>query len=141
METTVTIQERQAIDSLINVVGGLADLNAEPDVVVSPTEKRIGFAIPSDDDKNVMLPNTFLELIAYDSADCGIPSVTGTLDTATVGTIVGGAGSAAIKFKVSAEGRGRLVVASPLSTPLWIAAKASAGSPVLDCHIVRKVTF
>jgi hypothetical protein len=137
----VLVEARRPIDDLLSFSAAVVELDAEAAVVVSPTERRIGFEIAKDDDRDTLIPNALLELVLYDTADLTAPSATGTLHTATAGAILYGSGTAAVKFRVSSGGIGRLVVESPTLAPVWLAAKMATGSPVLDCSTVRNVTF
>jgi hypothetical protein len=82
-----------------------------------------------------------LELAAFDDESGVTPAVNATLDTATVGTILGGAGTAALKIKTSVTGTFACTLSDASLETVYALASASFGSPGLDCEEKASATF
>ena len=110
------------------------------DVDGGGTTQEVGFQVVDGSGQAVRI-QTLVELAVFDDANIAVPSAAATLNTATEGTIVGGAGTAALKVVTDDLGRFACTLTNPLDTTVYLASCQTFGGAALDCQDVSSVTF
>ncbi len=131
------------IDPTELVGGGLdivVKMDDAPDVTGGGTTTSVGFQLRDAASRNLAL-QTVLEFGVFDDAVLATPAAAATLDTAAQGTIVGGAGTAALKVQTDANGRFSCTLTDAADETVWLGCSPSFGSPIVDCKDIDAVTF
>jgi hypothetical protein len=85
--------------------------------------------------------SVLFEMAAFDDAGVSTPATNATLGTASIGSIVSGAGTAAIKGQTDAFGLFRCVLTNAVDETNWLATSATFGGPAIDGAAIADVTF
>ena len=110
-----------------------------PDVTGGGTTVAVGFQL-KDGNQNAAVAR-LVEFAVFDDVDLGTPATNATLDTPTAGTIVSGAGSAALKVKTDASGKFTCTLTNNVDEQVSLSTSPTFGSPILDCIEIDSVTF
>lgn len=124
----------QALDEFVNVA-----IDGTPDVT-GGTEANVGFQLKNvkgDKLKEVAI----LEFAVFDDVELATPAVNATLDTASKGTIIDGAGSAALKVKTDSKGKFTCKLTNFIDEQVFVGSSPSFGTSLLDCREVDAITF
>jgi hypothetical protein len=132
-------------DSSININNALKEIlnvkmDDSVDATAGATTTSVGFQI-TDFVGDPIAGVVVLNMGAFDDADLSIAAVNATLDTASQGTILGGAGTAGIKIKTDANGRFACVMTNAVDETVFTGCSPSFASPLLDCREVDSTTY
>ena len=111
-----------------------------PDVSGGGTTQVVGFSITNMNDIPFAMP-VLVELAVFDDSDVSNFALNASLDTATKGTILGGAGTAALKVKTDANGEFECTLSDLVDETVYLACSPTFGSPSLICLSKDSVTF
>lgn len=123
------------------VSGGplIVDMEDAADVTGGGTTRVVGFQV-----KMGVTPLTspvLVEFAVFDDDKFSVPAVSAVLGTATVGTIIAGEGTAALKVLTDATGSFRCTLTDPSDEAVYIACSSTFGGPAVDCRDTDSVTF
>lgn len=129
-----------AVQELRNV-----KMDDNADVGGGGTTGPVGFQV-TDFAGDDLAEKVILELGVYDEASGdatkpGAAAAAATLNTATSGLILDGAGSAAIVVETDATGRFDCTLTDAVDETVILACRSARGSSVLDCRELDSVTF
>ncbi len=126
----------QALDEFVNV-----SMDDAADVGGGGTTRLVGFQLRNVKGEKLAL-STVLEFAAFDEAGLVTPAVNAVLnDIGTVGTILSGAASAALKVQTDVNGKFTCTLTNTADEQISLGASPSFGSPLLDCREIDQVTF
>lgn len=131
--TALTLQN--AFKEILNVK--MAD---NPDVGGGGTTGSVEFQITDFAGDNID-GEKILELAVFDDIGLATPAANATLDTAANGTILGGAGTAALKVQTDATGKFKCTLTDLIDETVYLGCSPSFGSPLIDCREIDSVTF
>lgn len=139
------VSNAHAKEFLDSAEAGLSDLiqvamDDAPDVSGGGTTQSVGFQLKDINGNNVALA-TLADFAVFDEADLVTPATNATLDTASAGTIVGGAGTAALKVKTDANGKFTCTLTDLVDETVHMSTAPTFGSPILDCNEIDSVQF
>ena len=130
------------IDELFIDSGEIVNVKMDTaaDATGGATTTTVGLQLQNAQGENLAL-QTVVEFGVFDDAVLATPAVAATLDTETEGTIVGGAGTAALKIRTAANGRFTCTLTDAVDETVWLGCSPSFGSPIVDCRDIDAVTF
>lgn len=111
-----------------------------PNVTGGGTTVTVGFSLTNINDVTLGLA-ALVELAVFDDADLSVPSVSATLDTASKGTIIAGAATAALKVKTDTNGEFACTLTDLVDHTVYLACSTTFGSPSIICLSKDSVTF
>jgi hypothetical protein len=85
--------------------------------------------------------SVLFEMAAFDDSGVSTPATNATLGTASIGSIVSGSGTAAIKGRTDSSGRFRCVLTNAVDETNWLATSATFGGPAIDGTAIADATF
>jgi len=104
------------------------------------TATGVGFQLKSEDGTNKSAqPSIYIG--CFDDADCLVPAVNATLNTAAEGTIVSGAASNLLKVTPSATGEVSLTITDAELESVYVKAWAATGDYIVDSSDHQLITF
>ena len=130
-QITITAQNDE---ENINVSVDSADVTASG----GATTATVGFKLSVGG--AAVTEDAVIEFAVFDEEELVTPNGNATLDTATVGTILDGAGTNALKVKTD-SGQFKCTLTNLVDETVYLGCSMSFGSPILDCREVIKVTF
>ena len=104
------------------------------------TTRTVGFILTDINDVPIKVSQV-LQFAAFDDTDLTDPATNATLDTATKGTIIGGAGTPALKVKTDSNGEFACTLTDGMDETVYLGCAASFGSPSLICLSKDSITF
>jgi len=110
------------------------------DVGSGGTTAVVGLQLKDLDGANVAAART-VAFGAYADANGAAASSGGTLDTATAGTILTGAASAALTVVTDSNGKFTCTLTDAVDEVVYLLAGPTVRSPILDCKDVDSVEF
>ncbi len=126
----------QALDEFVNV-----SMDDAADVGSGGTTRLVGFQLRNVKGDKLAL-SIVLEFAAFDEAGLVTPAVNATLDdVGTVGTILSGDGTAALKVRTDAKGKFTCTLTDLTDEQISLGSSPSFGSSLLDCREIDQVTF
>lgn len=142
----------------LKVASALVEVQTNPDVVDNPVWQTVmqtpanpgggvrtlageGFTVQANG--SAISSAEPVGLGVFDDAACTIPSATGTISTATDGTITSGSGTNAIQATVNpANGKLTVSVNVTKAQSIWVKPLTNPNAThILDCSPVRQTTF
>jgi hypothetical protein len=111
-----------------------------PNVTGGGTTVTVGFNLTNINDIALGL-GALVEMAVFQDIDLSIPAVNATLDTASKGTIVAGAASAALKVKTNSSGEFACTLTDLVDETVYLACSPTFGGPALICLSKDSVTF
>lgn len=110
------------------------------DVAGGGTTQTVGLQL-KDQDGNDLEEVHVLKFGVYDDADGITEGTSATLNTASAGSILAGAGGAVLTVKTSSTGKFTCTLTDASDEAVYLMASAAIRSPILDCRDSDSVTF
>jgi len=111
-----------------------------PNVTAGGTTVAVGFSLTNINDIAMPL-QVPVEFAVFDEQYGVTPAVNATLNTATKGTILAGAGTAALKILTDVNGEFACTLTDLVDETVWLGCSQSFMSPAIICLSKDSVTF
>ena len=121
-------------------VGAGVNTCVQDDVAGGGTTQTVGVQVTDFQGKPINY-SVVLEFAVFDDLEMAVPATDATLDTEAEGTILAGAGSAALKVKTDANGRFSCTLTDSVLETVYVGCSMSFGSRIIDCGDPDSVTF
>lgn len=126
--------------AVLGMLGNMyhVDMLDAPDT--TGTTAQVGFKLLSAGYGNIV-GQKLVEISVYDDPEITALSSVATLNTAAKGTIVAGAGTAALKVLTNENGEFECTLTNLTPGSVYVTCSAAAGGPALDCTEIDAVVF
>jgi hypothetical protein len=104
------------------------------------TTSTVGFQL-FDKFNQPLREEAILEMGVFDDADAVNLAANATLGSASVGTILGGVGTALIKVRTDNLGKFTCVLTNLFDETNWLTCAPSFGGHVIECYSIDSVQF
>ncbi len=111
-----------------------------PNVTGGGTTAQVGFQLINLADVLVSV-NDLIQFAVFDDADLSIPATNATLNTASKGIIIAGAGTAALKVRTDTTGKFTCTLTNLIDEIVYLGCSSAFGGPALVCRETDIVEF